>query len=88
MKELWQDEIDHAEPCPSDFKTKKEWNEFCKVYYSKSSKRHKQKREADKQRAVDLEIQRIADRCGVPMSIDRLFDNADSWLDDEPWRRW
>lgn len=25
---------------------------------------------------------------GEPMSKRRLFDNADAWLDDEPWRKW
>lgn len=24
----------------------------------------------------------------VPMSVKRLFDNDDAWLDDEPWRKW
>lgn len=24
----------------------------------------------------------------VPMSKNRLFDNSDAWLDDEPWRKW
>lgn len=24
----------------------------------------------------------------VPMSKDRLFDNQEKWLDDEPWRTW
>ena len=78
VKEMLIDELDHAEPCPTDFKTKKEFNEFMKTYMP--SKRSRQQRSPTPTRHIPNDC--------VPMSINTPFDNADAWLDDEPWRKW
>jgi len=74
MKELWQEMQDEAEPCPSDFKTKKE----CDAYFKPKKKK--------KSTGTVLLTHHVGN--GQPMSINRPFDNADAWLDDEPWRKW
>lgn len=78
MKELWQEQQDMAEPCPSDFKTKKEMNEFFKP-----KKKQKQWDGMLYPHPKSLGID-----SSVPMSINSIGDNADAWLDDEPWRKW
>lgn len=60
------------EPSPADFKTKKEMNEYFKPKKSKAA-------DSGNRSGNDF---------SVPMSKKRLFDNAEDWLDDEPWRKW
>ena len=84
MKELWQEQLDDAEPCPTDFKTKKEFNEFMKTYIPKKLTRIQKRIKAENE-AFDA---RFKSTDGTAMSVNRLFDNADAWLDDEPWRKW
>lgn len=88
MKELWQEQQDDAEPCPSDFKTKKEYNEFMKVYKPKKPTRLEKRMKAEKQAWMSTFNSSYRSGNGEPMSINAPFDNADAWLDDEPWRKW
>jgi len=82
MKELWQEQQDMAEPCPTDFKTKKE----CDAFFKSAKKPTRlQKRISAENEAFDAKFKSTN---GTAMSINRLFDNADAWLDDEPWRKW
>lgn len=81
VKEMLIDQEDHAEPCPTDFKTKKEFNEFMKTYMPSK------KRKAQSVFNSSPTVRRSSDD-GVPMSINMPFDNAAAWLDDEPWRKW
>ena len=81
MKEIWQEQQDNAEPCPTDFKTKKE----CDAFFKPIKQTRLQKRIKAENEAFDA---RFKSTNGTAMSVNRLFDNADAWLDDEPWRKW
>jgi len=75
IKELFMEMLDAAEPCPTDFQTKKECDSFFAKY---APVRDVSVRQPVRQYQND----------SVPMSVNRLFDNGDDWLDDEPWRKW
>jgi len=72
---------DFREPCPTDFKTKKECDAFFKTY----TKRSQPKRDTESVWGGSV---RTNQSDGEPFSINHLGDNAAAWLDDEPWRKW
>ncbi len=73
-------EEEHAEPCPTDFKTKKECDAFFREYMRKPK--------LNPNPDPFWTTPRTSAGDGVPMSINYIGDNADAWLDDEPWRKW
>ncbi len=79
MKELWQEMQEEAEPCASDYETRRSYNAKPK----KNSKKTKKLKHPIRNTSQNS----VSDR-SVPMSINMPFDNADAWLDDEPWRKW
>lgn len=79
MKELWQEMQDNAEPCASDYETRRSYNAKPK----KKSKRAKKLKHPIRNTSEYSNTDR-----SVSMSINKPFDNAEEWLDDEPWRKW
>lgn len=79
FKRYLMEQEEMAEPCASDFETKRSYNAKPKKLKKKANKRKQQIRNTPGRTNSDK---------SVPMSINSPFDNAEAWLDDEPWRKW